>query len=179
MGDTPDLPPAVRDASLAELAQLMPLGLGMILYARAMMLLGAGCSRALALPVLRQGNAAIKALQDALARRSLTDGLSADLARVIAGEILLCQADAGDAACVAGLVAFGDLTIGWRGFILLVNAGAMDQAEALKAAMFRKFRIFPARASAARRHAEPGDPGALARPGLQHRAGAPRVAQCR
>jgi SAM-dependent methyltransferase len=134
LGNMPELP-AAHEASLAELAQLMPIGLGMIFYARAMYLLGAGNSRAVALPVLRDAGAAVTALQNALARRSLTDGLSADLGRIIEGEILLCLADVGDPACVAGLVKFGDPVIGWRGFIALVNAGAMDVAQELRLAM--------------------------------------------
>jgi SAM-dependent methyltransferase len=135
LSNMPELPEAVREASLAELTQLMPIGLGMIFYARAMYLLGTGHGRAVALPVLRDGGAAVAALQNALARRSLTDGLSADLGRIIAGEILLCLADAGDPACVAGLVEFGDPVIGWRGFVLLVNAGAMEVAQELRLAM--------------------------------------------
>jgi hypothetical protein len=50
---------------------------------------------------------------------------------VIEAEILLCRAEAGDAGCVAGLAA-GDVATGWRGFVGLVNAGALAAAEALR-----------------------------------------------
>ena len=129
------LPEGAAEASLAELAQIMPLGLGMILFGRAMALAARDTDRASLLPMLRLAGAAIAALQNALAKRSLTDGLSASIARSIALEILLCRAEAGDGGCVAGLVERGDVPAGWRGFIALVNAGALAAAGALLQAL--------------------------------------------
>jgi SAM-dependent methyltransferase len=126
-----ELPPGAGEASLAELAQRMPLGLGMILFGRVMLLAGAKADRKALLPKLRIAQRAVAALQAALARRSLTDGLSADIGRVIEREILLCQAEAADPACLPGLLA-GDEALRWRGFVALVNAPAADLAERLK-----------------------------------------------
>jgi SAM-dependent methyltransferase len=135
LADLHALPQGARDASLAELARLMPLGLGMILFGRVMHLLSLDTSRAELLPLLRLAGAAVAALQAALAKRSLTDGLSASIGRIIETEIWLCQAEAGDAACVPALVARGDVVDGWRGFVALVNAEALDPAGALKEAL--------------------------------------------
>ena len=129
------LPEGAGDASLAGLARLMPLGLGMILFGRAMHLLSLDTDRAALLPLLRLAGAAVEALQRALAKRSLTDGLSASIGRIIETEIWLCRAEAGDAASAAGLIARADVVDGWRGFVALVNAGALEPAGALKAAL--------------------------------------------
>ena len=129
------LPEGAGDASLAGLARLMPLGLGMILFGRAMQLLSQDTDRASLLPLLRLAGAAVEALQRALAKRSLTDGLSASIGGIIAGEILLCQAEAGEPASAAGLIARADVVDGWRGFVALVNAGALAAAGELKAAL--------------------------------------------
>ncbi len=130
-----ELPAGAQAASLAELARLMPLGLGMILFGRINYLLGLGTSRAQLLPLLRLAGEAVNALQAALAKRSLTDGLSASIGNIVEGEILLCQAEAGDAASVAGLIARGNVVDGWRGFVALVNADALELARELKEAM--------------------------------------------
>lgn len=129
------LPEGVDDASLAELAQLIPLGLGMILFGRSMHLLNTGTSRAVLLPMLRNAGRAVTALQNALAKRSLRDGLSVNIQKIIDCEILLCLAEAADPGCVPGLVALGDTVAGWRGFVALVNAGALDLAGKLKEAL--------------------------------------------
>ena len=130
-----ELPAGAQTASLAELARLMPLGLGMILFGRVNYLLGLDTSRAELLPLLRLAGEAVNALQAALAKRSLTDGLSASIGHIVEGEILLCQAEAGEAASVAGLIARGDVVDGWRGFVALVNADALELAGELKAAL--------------------------------------------
>jgi len=130
-----ELPAGAAAASLAELARLMPLGLGMILFGRVMHLVSQGHDRAALLPTLRVAQAAIMALQDALAKRSLTDLLSASIGGIIETEILLCQAEAGDPACLPALIATGDELIGWRGFVALVNADALEPAAKLHAAL--------------------------------------------
>ncbi|WP_297490573.1 class I SAM-dependent methyltransferase [Acidocella sp.] len=145
------LPPRAAEASLSALCQLMPLGLGMILFGRAMRRLAAGESRAALEPMLRLAAAAVAALLDALARRSLMDGLSASLAVLLRTELLICAAAAGRAEAVAGLVALGDEATGWRGFVELVNAGAIAPATALRAAL-------------------PAMPGAAIPPGLARNA---------
>ncbi|HUW79739.1 MAG TPA: methyltransferase domain-containing protein [Acidocella sp.] len=130
-----NLPAGAENASLAELAQMIPLGLGMILFGRAMYLLGLKTDRAELLPLLRTAGTAVAALQNALAKRSLTDGLSANLDKIIESEILFCLAEAGNGASVAGLIERGDVVDGWRGFIALVNANALELARELKQAL--------------------------------------------
>lgn len=130
-----NLPAGAENASLAELAQMIPLGLGMVFYGRAMQLLGAGAARAEVLHVLRNAGVAVTAVQDALAKRSLRDGLYASIGKVVESEILLCLAETRDPASVAGLIKMGDTALGWRAFVTLVNAEAMDLARKLKQAL--------------------------------------------
>lgn len=127
------LPAGAENASLHELCALMPLGLGMILFGRAMRLLEAGHSRTQLEPMLRLAAEAVDALLTALAKRSLMDGLSASLAGLLRTELLICAAAAGRAEVVAGLAALGDEVTSWRGFIELVNNGEIAIAAALKA----------------------------------------------
>jgi SAM-dependent methyltransferase len=126
-----EVPAAAYGASLHELCAVMPLGLGMILFGRAMRLLEAGHSRTQLEPMLQLAAAAIEALLAALAKRSLMDGLSASLAGLLRTELLICAAAAGRAAVVAGLAALGDEVTSWRGFIELVNNGEIALAAAL------------------------------------------------
>jgi SAM-dependent methyltransferase len=129
------LPAGAAEASLAELARMIPLGLGMILFGRVMYLISAGADRTKLEPMLRLAGEAIDALQGALGRRSLTDGLSASIRNIVEVEILLCQAEAANPDCVAPLVALGDTVAAWRGFVALVNAEALELAAELKAAV--------------------------------------------
>ena len=132
------LPSGAAEASLAELHRVMPLGLGMILFARAMHLLGQNRSRSNLLPILRLAISAIDALQGSLKRRSLTDGLSVSIREAAEVEIFLCLADSTDSSAVRDLVAFvqkdpAQITLAWRGFVGLVNAGAFSMARELSA----------------------------------------------
>lgn len=126
------LPAGAAEASLAELGRLMPLGLGMILFGRAMRRLEAGDGRGALEPVLRLAAEALEVLLRALAKHSLQDALSASMAGLLRTELLICAASAGRAEAVAGLVALADEETGWRGFVELVNAGAIGAAGALK-----------------------------------------------
>ena len=136
------LPPGAGEADLAGLSRLMPLGLGMILFGRVMRLLTSGHSRAAVEPLLRLAAQAIETLLRALAAHSLQDGLSADIARLLRTELLICDAAAGRAEVVARLAELGDEETSWRGFVELVNAGAIGVAAAL-------LEILPERPSAA------------------------------
>ncbi|HYP64046.1 MAG TPA: class I SAM-dependent methyltransferase, partial [Acidocella sp.] len=129
------LPEGAAEASLAGLSRLMPLGLGMILFGRAMRLLQAGQSRPQVEPALRLAAEAIGTLLRALAQHSLQDALSADIARLLRAELLICAAAAGRAEVAAGLEALGDEVTSWRGFIKLVNAGEITVAAMLKATL--------------------------------------------
>ncbi len=126
------LPAGAADTSLAELCGLMPLGLGMILFGRAMRLLQAGQSRAQLEPLLRLAAEAVDALLDALAQRSLVDGLSASLGELLRTELLICAAAAGRPEVVAQVSALGNEEISWRVFVELVSAGEITVAAALR-----------------------------------------------
>lgn len=129
------LPPGCADASLVELGQRMPLGLGVIFYSRAMQRLGQGEGRAPLRPLFALALTALTALQNALAKRSLGDGLAGNIADLTALELLLCAAEAGEPESVDALCARGDVAAGWRGFVALVNAGAYAQAARLQQAL--------------------------------------------
>ncbi len=130
------LPDGVDKMDLPELAQAMPLGLGMILFGRAMQMLGQDAPRHAVLPKLMLARAAAEALLGSLGRRSLVDGLSTSILPHIDAEIALCLAEAGAPAAVPGLVrAAADrnsLIVPWQGFVGLVNAGAFGLAAALQ-----------------------------------------------
>jgi hypothetical protein len=125
------LPAAAAEATLADLLTLIPLNLGMICFARAMDRLAAGLPRTAVARLLHVAGEAVAALQTALAKRSITDALYVVLGPLIADEILIGQAEAGEHASVAPLAARGG-TLAWRGFVGLVNAGAYMQAAALR-----------------------------------------------
>jgi 2-polyprenyl-3-methyl-5-hydroxy-6-metoxy-1,4-benzoquinol methylase len=129
------LPPGAAEASLAELGRMIPLGLGMIMFGRAMRLLAAGHGRVQLEPMLRLALEAIEMLLRALAKHSLQDALSASLAGLLRTELLICAAAAGRADAITGLLALGDEETSWRGFVELVNAGAIAEAGALKEAL--------------------------------------------
>ncbi len=50
-------------------------------------------------------------------------------------ELLLCDAEAGQAEVVGALLGLGDKIAGWRGFVALVNAGAYEAAARLREAL--------------------------------------------
>jgi SAM-dependent methyltransferase len=126
------LPPGCAEADLAGLIQKIPLGLGIILFSRALWRLNQGESRAALHPLFGLAQQAIAALRNALAKRSLVDGLAANIADLAAVELLLCAAEAAEPESVAGLLERGDVLTGWRGFVALVNAGAFALAAELK-----------------------------------------------
>lgn len=135
-----ELPAGAASASLAVLASHMPLGLGMILYSRTMWRLMQGAGRAEVLPSFRLALAALDALQDALAKRSLIDALAADLSGAVAAEIALCLAEAGDMACVAAVLRLRNgnaqryAATFWGAFVRLVNRASFATAHALQEA---------------------------------------------
>jgi SAM-dependent methyltransferase len=133
------MPEGAGQASLATLVKLMPLGLGMILYSRAMQQLFQGVGRAELLPLFRVSADSLDALQAALGRRSLRDGLSAKLRSAVETEIMLCRADARDADCVAAVTELArrdqaHIVTAWRVFIFLVNAAYFPEALTLQQA---------------------------------------------
>ncbi|MBB5373580.1 class I SAM-dependent methyltransferase [Acidocella aromatica] len=126
------LPQGCAEADLAGLIQKIPLGLGIILFSRALWRLNQGESRAALRPLFALAQQALAALRNALAKRSLVDGLAANIADLAAVELLLCAAEAAGPESVVGLLERGDVLTGWRGFVALVNAGAFALAAELK-----------------------------------------------
>ena len=130
------LPPGAQAESLEGLAAKMPVGLGMILFSRAMQRLAAGECRQAVRPMLALAEQAIEALQSALDQRSLgRDRLSVSIAAVVRTELLLCDAEAGKPEAAEALLALGDKMAGWRGFVALVNAEAYAAAARLHAGL--------------------------------------------
>ena len=127
------LPPGAEADSLEGLGAKMPLGLGMILFSRAMQRLAAGEGRQAVRPMLVLAGQAIEALQSALDHRSLgRDRLSVAIETVVRTELLLCDAEAGKPEAAEALLLMGDKVAGWRGFVALVNAGAYEVAARLR-----------------------------------------------
>lgn len=130
------LPPGAEADSLEGLGAKMPVGLGMILFSRAMQCLAAGENRQAVRPMLALAGQAIEALQSALDHRSLgRDRLSVSIAAVVRTELLLCDAEAGKPEAAEALLALGDKVAGWRGFVALVNADAYAPAARLYAGL--------------------------------------------
>ncbi|MDE1906516.1 MAG: class I SAM-dependent methyltransferase, partial [Rhodospirillales bacterium] len=130
------LPPGAEADSLEGLGAKMPVGLGMILFSRAMQRLAAGEGRQAVRPMLVLAGQAIEALQSALDHRSLgRDRLSVAIAAVVRTELLLCDAEAGKPEAAEALLATGDKMAGWRGFVALVNADAYVAAARLHAGL--------------------------------------------
>lgn len=126
------LPQGCAAGNLRALGEAMPYGLGMILYARAMWMLAQGQARQAAKPVLVLALAAVEALQTVLRNQDLgQDTLCASIGLVVQGEIALCDAAEGHPKTVSALLALEDASLGWRGFVALVNAGAYDAAARL------------------------------------------------
>lgn len=127
------LPDGAATATLMELGNKMPFGLGMMLFARSMQLLARGASRQTVRSLMVLALEAVAALQAALAKRALGDDwLSSSIAETLHKELLLCDAEAGRQAVVTELLALGDGLTGWRGFVGLVNAGAYEAASRLR-----------------------------------------------
>ncbi|MDE1896283.1 MAG: class I SAM-dependent methyltransferase, partial [Rhodospirillales bacterium] len=130
------LPPGAEADSLEGLGAKMPVGLGMILFSRAMQRLVAGEGRQAVRPMLVLAGQAIEALQSALDHRSLgRDRLSVAIGAVVRTELLLCDAEAGKPEAAEALLVMGDKMAGWRGFVALVNAEAYAAAARLHAGL--------------------------------------------
>ncbi|WP_298224435.1 class I SAM-dependent methyltransferase [Acidocella sp.] len=126
------LPEGCGTASLSELVERMPLGLGVIFFARAMRKLGGGESRAAVRPLFELAMKGCAALQQALAQRLLDDKLADRVGEQAHLEFLSCEAAAGRLDVVETLTALSAHEARWRGFVALVNAGAYEAAARLR-----------------------------------------------
>ena len=134
------LPPAVATCSLEEMATLVPLNLGGLLYARAIRRLAAGTPRsALESQFLLSAEAAA-AMRRALGELAMEDGQTEDIGWTSLAEAVLCAADAGAPDLAARLAALppapngGEvrrLSISLRAMTTLVNTARYDQARSL------------------------------------------------
>jgi len=136
---------AHRGASLEGLSGQMPLSLGGLLYADAILRLASGEPRAdLGKRFLRAAEAA-DLLRDALAELALADGLSEEISWTARAEAVLCAAASGAGDIVARLSALVPApdaeqgikrreVIAHRTLVELVNAGHYELATALSAA---------------------------------------------
>ncbi len=136
---------ANRGASLEELAQRMPLGLGGLLYADAILRLASGEPRAHLGRRFLQAAEAADLLRNALSDLALADGMSEEISWTARAEALLCAASSGADDIVAQLSALPPApgseqgvkrreVIAERTLVELVNARHYELAAAVSAA---------------------------------------------
>ncbi len=139
------LPPTVATCGLEEMARLVPLNLGGLIYARSIQQIGAGVTRGSLERRFSLAADAADALRRALGELAMEDGLTEQIGWTARAEALLCAAaSGGDEAIAARLRALPDgpgadgvaqrRTIAERALVGLVNAQhyrlARDVAEA-------------------------------------------------
>lgn len=140
--DDPALPPAEAAAApLERMAELMPLNLASILYARVMLRLAQGAPRSDVEAQLHAVGRAARALRTGLQSIAIDDLQTADIEWVARAELLLCAADRGAADIVPTLArlppAPGETAEGRRAVVAvrvmtaLVNGGRYDLARAV------------------------------------------------
>lgn len=138
------LPPAVATCGLEDMARLMPLNLGGLLYARSIRRLAGGTPRATLEAAFLLAAEAAAAMRRALGELAMEDGQTEDIGWTAQAEALLCAAE----ACSPDLAARIDAlppapnggearkrTIGRRAMTNLVNAGKYAEARALVQAL--------------------------------------------
>lgn len=129
----PRLPAELGACSLERMAELVPLNLGAVLYAAAMLDLQGGAARGGLRTRLLLAAEACRALRRATGELGMEDALSEDLEWVAGAEALLCSAEIGQASVPKQLAALSALAtrdseqrmrqITARCFTTLVNAG--------------------------------------------------------
>ena len=134
------LPPAVATCSLEEMAGLVPLNLGGLLYARAIRRLAGGTPRPALEAQFQLSSEAARAMRRALGELAMEDGQTEDIDWTSQAEALLCAAEAGDPALGARFAALppapngGEARrriIALRAVTGLVNAGHYALARGL------------------------------------------------
>lgn len=137
------LPQAVGTCGLEEMARLVPLNLGGLLYSRAIQRLAEGALRPALEPQFVLASAAAAALRRALGELAMEDGQTEDIGWTAAAEALLCAAAAGSPDVAARLGALPIAPAGGaarrrevlgRAVAGLVNAGQYDLARAVVSA---------------------------------------------
>ncbi len=136
---------SIRGASLEDLAERMPLSLGGLLYADAILRLSSGEPRAALERRFLQAAEAADLLRNALADLALADGMSEEISWTAGAEAVLCAAASGTEDIVARLSALPPApdpehgvsrrdAIAERTLVELVNAGHYQLATAVSAA---------------------------------------------
>ncbi len=136
------LPAALATCSLEEMARLVPLNLGGLLYARAIRRLAAGTPRPVLETQFKLAAQACDAMRRALGELAMEDGQTEDIGWTAQAEALLCAFEAGSPDAAARLAALpaapngGEARkreIGLRAMTTMVNAGRYGPARALVA----------------------------------------------
>lgn len=134
------LPAEVETCSLERMAELVPLNLGGMLYARAIRRIAGGTPRTVLEGQFLLAAQAARAMRRALGELAMEDGQTEDIGWTAEAEALLCAADAGDPALAARLEALpaapngGEArrrSIALRAMTNLVNGGRLDEARTL------------------------------------------------
>ncbi len=132
------LPPVVATCGLEEMAQLVPLNLGGLLYARGIQRLGEGAARPGLERLFSLAAAAAAAMRRALNELAMEDGQTEDIGWTAMSEALLCAAAGGSGDIAERLAALPPApaggadrrqTILGRAVGSLVNAGHYDLAR--------------------------------------------------
>lgn len=138
------LPAALATCSLERMAELVPLNLGGMLYARAIRRIAGGAPRAMLEGQFILAADAARAMRRALGELAMEDGQTEDIGWTAEAEALLCAANAGDPALPARLAALppapngGEArrrTVVLRALTGAVNAGWIDGARGLVEAL--------------------------------------------
>ena len=144
LDDATALPPALATCSLEEMAALVPLNLGGLLYARAIRRLADGTARAALEPMFLRSAEAAAAMRRALGELAMEDGQTEDIGWTSTAEAILCAADADDRSVLARLQALPPapnggarrrLAAALRVLVCLVNAGRLERGRALAEAL--------------------------------------------
>ena len=138
------LPPALATCSLEQMATLVPLNLGGLLYAHAIRKLAAGTGRAALEPVFVLSAQAAAAMRRALGELAMEDGQTEDIGWTSTAEAVLSAADALDPALADRLQALPPApnggeqrsrSIALRAMSNLVNAGHLEAGGQLVTAL--------------------------------------------
>lgn len=138
------LPPEVETCSLERMAELVPLNLGGMLYARAIRRIAGGTPRPMLEAQFLLAARAARAMRRALGELAMEDGQTEDIGWTAEAEALLCAADRGDPTLQGRLEALppapngGDgrrRSVALRAMTNLVNAGRLEEARGLVRAL--------------------------------------------
>lgn len=138
------LPAEVETCSLERMAELVPLNLGGMLYARAIRRIAGGAARPEMEAQFLLAARAARAMRRALGELAMEDGQTEDIEWTAEAEALLCAADGGDAGLTRRLEALppapngGEVrrrVVALRAMTNITNSGRYEEARALVQAL--------------------------------------------